>query len=314
MASSRKRARTSFNSEDSLSIRLAEGGAALAADKPLLQVVAECARGLPGDDAAEWDLSSLLIEGQPVSRAVVVAWLHAVHMAVHDAPFAGEAQQEPPLSDSAAGLAQLLALADAVGSSRGVLRTCLPPLEQLQFRVQAGEQQQQQVVQLDVGAAYWWDTSAAPQLLKVGRDHKVASEEQVTVTSEAAKAQLTQQFVRQLEALLYLAHRLELDSLAQALHTCVRHNTAWASSLLHVDDSVINPLALSARVLEAAAGPGQHSQQAFINSIVTEPASFVPGPCMRQVFEPIGMSEEQKQPIVFTARLTEDFMGADSKG
>jgi hypothetical protein len=29
-----------------------------------------------------------------------------------------------------------------------------------------------------------------------------------------------------LEALLYLAHRLELDSLAQALQSCVRHNTA----------------------------------------------------------------------------------------
>ena len=136
---------------------------------------------------------------------MVVAWLHAVVQNTHKQPFAGEAQQEPPLNCSAAGLAQLLAFADAMGSSRAVLRACLPPLEQLQFRLQAGEPMREEV-QLGVGGAYWWGCDGKLQLTKQGPDHKAASSKLVfTAASEAAKAQLSQQFARQLEALLYLA-------------------------------------------------------------------------------------------------------------
>jgi hypothetical protein len=304
-----KRSYSRWGSDDRLiSIRLEGCGAAPTASKPLLQTVSQCAAGLP-DDAAEWDLSGLLIEGQPVSHGVVVAWLHAAMMCVHEEPFAGEAQQEPPLNCSAAGLAQLLAFADAVGSSRGLLHACLPPLAQLQFWLRVGEQQEE--VQLDVGAAYSWHGDDKLQLWwRCGTAGRAVH----TASSTAAKAQLSQQFARQLEALLYLAHRLELDSLAQALHSCVRNNAAWPQSLLRVHDGIVAPRVLSARLLEEAAGPGQHSQLAFISSIVTQPVSFAPGPDRRQLFEPIDLNAAQKQPLKFKARLLEDFTGAGSKG
>jgi hypothetical protein len=170
-------------------------------------------------------------------------------------------------------------------------------------------------VQLGAATAYAWHVRDGLRLVSLDADNS-AWHPVYTAGSDAAKAQLTQQFARQLEALLYLAHRLELDSLAQALHSCVRYNTAWVSSLLrdNASGATVNPRVLSARVLEAAAGPGQHSQQAFLNSIVTEPASFVPGTSMRQAFEPIDLRAEQKQMLKFKARLTQDFIGAGTKG
>jgi hypothetical protein len=192
-----------------------------------------------------------------------------------------------------------------------MMRACLPPLEQLRFRLEAGEQQE---VQLGAATAYAWHVNDGLRLVSL--DANLSAWHSVhKAGSDAAKAQLTQQFARQLEALLYLAHRLELDSLAQALHSCVRYNTAWVSSLLRDNASTVNPRVLSARVLEAAAGPGQHSQRAFTNSLVAQPVSFVPGFARRQVFRQL-VSVQQLQPgtIKLTAELTEDFMGAGSKG
>jgi hypothetical protein len=75
-----------------------------------------------------------------------------------------------------------------------------------------------------------------------------------------------------------------------------------------VDDCFLDPRVLTARVLEASSGP----QPAGVinNSLVTQPASFAPGPFRRKVFQPIDL---QKQPIAFAAKLTEDFMGARLK-
>jgi hypothetical protein len=46
----------------------------------VVQLFSLCAAGLPAQAAGQdavWDLSSLLIDGRPVSRATVVAWLNA---------------------------------------------------------------------------------------------------------------------------------------------------------------------------------------------------------------------------------------------
>jgi hypothetical protein len=53
----------------------------LAPHRHIVQLFSLCAAGLPaqpGEDAV-WDLSNILIDGQAVSRATVVAWLNAAY-------------------------------------------------------------------------------------------------------------------------------------------------------------------------------------------------------------------------------------------
>lgn len=92
----------------------------LEADRTILAAFSSCIRGLPAE-ADEWDISQLLIEGQPVQRQTVVAWLNMAYSQALDEPF----EQDTELDDSMAGLAQLLAFADAVGPTKGLLRACL---------------------------------------------------------------------------------------------------------------------------------------------------------------------------------------------
>jgi hypothetical protein len=116
-----------------LRLQLADDGTeqqTLQSSSRMIRAVSTCARDMP-QDSSNWDLSHLLIDGQPVSRDTVTAWLNAVHMHMEDAPFPG--YQGSPTRDPTQ-LYQLLAFADAVGSSRGVLRACLPK-EELQFGV-----------------------------------------------------------------------------------------------------------------------------------------------------------------------------------
>jgi hypothetical protein len=77
-------------------------------------------------DSSTWDLSNLLIDGQPVSRDTVTAWLNVLYMQLEGVHFLGSASVA---ALTATGLYQLLAFADAVGSIRGVLRACLPKEE-----------------------------------------------------------------------------------------------------------------------------------------------------------------------------------------
>jgi hypothetical protein len=106
----------------------------LEASTRLLHACSTCAFGLPRDSST-WDLSNLLIDGHPVSRDTVTAWLKVIYKQYEDVPF-GEAV--PPAPASATRLYQLLAFADAVGSSRGVVKACLGGprgLEDLAFEV-----------------------------------------------------------------------------------------------------------------------------------------------------------------------------------
>jgi len=83
----------------------------------LMRFDSTCVKGLPPTDT--WDLSSLLIEGKPVERAVVVAWLEAVYArSLYDN---GSLQQEENQQLDAVAL---LLFADAVGSRRRVIDAC----------------------------------------------------------------------------------------------------------------------------------------------------------------------------------------------
>jgi hypothetical protein len=48
----------------------------------IVQLFSQCAAGLPAkqaEDDTAWDLGNVLIDGQPVARATVVAWLNACY-------------------------------------------------------------------------------------------------------------------------------------------------------------------------------------------------------------------------------------------
>jgi hypothetical protein len=66
--------------EDSpdLHIRLA-GGARVAAHRQILAWMCTCVHNLPAGDT--WDVSGLLVEGQPVTRPLVALWLQGARPA-----------------------------------------------------------------------------------------------------------------------------------------------------------------------------------------------------------------------------------------
>jgi hypothetical protein len=135
-----KRRFSQLQDEPMLRLQLADD----APDKPpleaplvLLRASCSCARG-PPRDSDTWDLSNLLIDGKPVSRDTVTAWLNVVYTLHEDVPFE---EVQPVAAASATRLYQLLAFADAVGSSRGVVKACLVGLEQLAFEVKVGDKE-----------------------------------------------------------------------------------------------------------------------------------------------------------------------------
>jgi hypothetical protein len=141
-----KRKLSQLQDEPMLRIQLAEEDP----DKPpleacslLLRASCSCARGLPLDSSS-WDLSGLLIDGQPVSRVTVTTWLNVVYSLLDNKLFQ---EGVAPAAASATRLYQLLAFADAVGSSQGVLKACLEGLEQLAFASKIGDKE----VQLSAG-------------------------------------------------------------------------------------------------------------------------------------------------------------------
>jgi hypothetical protein len=65
-----------------LQIRLANNdGEPLTPHKTVVQLFSTCAAGLPAEPAADaaWDLSNVRVDGEPVSRPVVVAWLNGAY-------------------------------------------------------------------------------------------------------------------------------------------------------------------------------------------------------------------------------------------
>jgi hypothetical protein len=111
---------------------LLAGGESLQAPAYVLRCMSSCACGLPAD-AADWDLSGLLLEGLPVPAATVKAWLGAVCNCLKTEFDGGYQTELSSACRTAKGLYQLLQFADAVGSRQGVLHACLASLATLQF-------------------------------------------------------------------------------------------------------------------------------------------------------------------------------------
>jgi hypothetical protein len=216
--------------------------ALLEADRQVVCLFSGVARGLP--DADEWDLSGLLVDGQPVSRETVVAWLNAAYQAAYEEDFEAQQKADNPAC-SMTGLYQLLSFADAVDSTRPVLKACCAQLQILQLHAQLGPKQ----LALETnGTGYYF--SKRTQLLMCCTDvSKIA--EQVEGAPAATTAEEQQAFNRQVaaqtEQLLWLAHKLQLQPLLQHLNRFVQALSWFTQSLLrHTRNAVFTPCVLEA--------------------------------------------------------------------
>lgn len=308
-----------YPAEASLQIMLAPDAAGdnnkpLYADRCVLSALSACARGLP-DDADVWNISKLQIEGQPVQQQTVIEWLNASYMLLHNEYYEELVQEAGTSVCSMSGLMLLLAFADAVGSSRGLLTamdrkaTAAATAGELTAAVQVavpGAPMQQR--QLRMNTAHYF-SKTNPLLLRSlnpGMGAKAAASVVAAATAEARDG-LRQQVAEQIEGLLHMAYRLQLPGLISAVQKFIRINSS----------APYNPLLDAAR-LESVASPRvmaahAHSNAgklAFLNSITAEPCALAAGPGLAQLLKPVGASAMvTEEPVKFTAEVVREFCG-----
>ncbi|WIA39964.1 hypothetical protein OEZ86_013394 [Tetradesmus obliquus] len=292
---------TAFEEGPRLRIKLAstgEPGAAaptpLEPEAYLVCMYSAVARRLP--ETEEWDLSGLLVDGQPVSRATAVAWLSAAYQHAYETYF--EEQQDSSAS-SAEGLYKLLAFADAVDSTRPLLKACCAGVEDLQLRAQLGQQQ----VSLETdGTAYFFNSRDGLLMQQTDFNERITG---LQGSSEAASAEqqdaFRQQVAAQTEQLLWLAYRLQLQPLAQRLHSFIRALDWFDVSLLDDNYAAV----FTTRVLEAAGVAGLlGGKQMLLNSVLGELAELGEARVDSNAgtwLQPQGLIQRQRDPLKFNA-------------
>jgi len=252
--------------EPTLHIQLPDGQR-IPAHREAMQFDVGCVKELPPTDT--WDLSSLLIEGKPVERAVVVAWLEALYQDsnLDNGSLQPEEDQQQP------DPVRLLLFADAVGSSRRIINSCYERCkEQVVLRLQLaeGDSPRELAVQLD---GRWWTLDHISGMLQGAALDGSAVQYILGPPVEEKAELLGSQIAAQLEPLLLVAYKLQLEDLQDRLHTFVRQQVDRHArddddlSLLPL--KVLKSSVFTPRVM-AAADPLQ-LQDAWIKSIVDKP-------------------------------------------
>jgi hypothetical protein len=258
------------------------------------------------DDEAVWDLSNLLIGGQPVERSTVVAWLNGIYSTISGSCF--EEQQELP-TRTACGLHKLLAFADAVDTEPGIVQALMSHLDDLVIRASMGQQQVQLCTD---GRSYFFDgmqLSCSPP----GMQYQVG----MPAPSSQEQRQLSTDVAQQLEALLYYAHSMQLRQLVQKLHAFISSNASntAGTALLHGVLGVV----FSDRVVTAALGPvaaaagssPADTRRAWISSVLTQPCGVAPGMLSpQQLLGPLKLPSKLQGPLQFQAELMQDCWGS----
>ena len=261
--SSRKRDRE----EENIQIKVAYG-MSLAADSFVLRALSSCARALPAD-AAEWDVSGLLYDGQPFSRETVACWLQCGYSHI----YAEDSQLEPESIaqlSTVTGLAQVLAFAQAVGSFKGLVRAACSQLQQLKFVVQLPQQEEGLELPLS-GYIYYFGGVMDKQLVQYNLQDRV--EIGPPLDSAEQRCDVQQQAAKQAAALLQLAHALRLQPLLDMLHQFILHNVLPGGVRLLCGTM---GFIFTDAVLEAAIGSSTLSKEAYISSVLSHPCSLAP--------------------------------------
>ena len=291
--SSHKRARE----DEDIQIKVA-AGESVAAESFVLRALSSCARALPAD-AADWDVSGLLIDGQPYSRAVVSCWVQCCnsHNYVEDLDTDSINQLSTVI-----GLTQVLAFADAVGSYAGVFKAACSQLERLQIVVQLPEQMLELPM---IGFSYAFDDKQVSQM-QLRKPTQVGA----PLSSQEQCLDMKRQVAKQLSALLQLAHVLRLQPLLSVLHQFLLANAGVPGGAMVLGG--VTGLVFSDAVLEAALGSSTFSKEAYVNSVLSQPCSLLP--CQSgssSLLKPVGVPtyDAESKALKFDAQLLADFMG-----
>lgn len=194
-----------------LHVRLAEEAETLLVDGIAVRSSSAVAFALP-ESATVWDLSGLIIEGQPVKRQTLVTWLNIVYKAVLDYPYQ-QVYQPPTLS--AAELFELLAFSDSVASSRAVCLACVSDSMLQRLRVQLCSPGVWERLVLD-GREYNYKCEDQTQRLQL-----TGLQLHPVLVTEELQAQIRAQAAKQIELLLFIGHKFKLQPLLQRLHLFV---------------------------------------------------------------------------------------------
>jgi hypothetical protein len=281
------------------------------------------------------------VEGQPVQRTTVTAYLNIAYQHAYGEPFreaqpqhdepeaqqvkkrkqdagpqpehaeeqAGQQQQAPAQAGAGVttvtAMTQLLLFADAVGSTAPLLRACTAGIDKLRLSVQLPTEAP---LDLSIRTPYFLVSRDSSSLTLV-----MVTEQQSSLTvatfseadAPAAKMALVQQLQAQTEALLYVAYKLQLSEAAEAVQSFICMQTCFTNSVLW---GAMRPV-LSPRVMDAAAGCSSLQETLLLNHLVTRPCTFrrsgVPASLM-----PVDLTLEQRQPLRFNAEVVQDVLGS----
>jgi hypothetical protein len=276
-------------------------------DRFVVSAFSSCLRDLPGD-AAVWDVSGLVLEGQQVEREIVVAWLDLAYQSINGQPFESidpmelNEDREPGVTDSMLGLVQLLAFSDAVGSSRGLLLALDKEAAAAQPALFAdfGDK----TLELDPGNTYMLTSNFVGEH-ELLMDSKWMHKAVIATGSREQRDSFLMQVTYQLEALLFLAYKLQLERIQLVVLDFIHCNSFSSSSMLW-DRTVLDKV-LSKRVMATQAA-ADASTQALQHSLTTHVLKLAPH-TFNQQLQPVDLSlEQQQQPITFTAVVQRPFL------
>jgi hypothetical protein len=298
--SSRKHSR-----EPDVLVKVASG-ALFHAQSCILRSFCANAEGLPA--AEEWDVSGLLLDGQPFSRETVSCWMNCAYSLIDGSEQLGQHDIEQL---SSAGLAQVLAFANAVGSSEGLFRAACSQLQHLKFVVQLPEQ----VLQLPLATfIYCFRGIYEPELVRYNLQGKASVGRPLATLAQ--RSDVRQQVAQQLSALLQVAHVLHLQPLLDVLHQFIYSNVN--SAVGRDTDSILSGvegLVFSDAVLEAALGSSALSKETYVNSVLSAPCNLAPGADgYGGLFKPVGTPKDSVRfdTLEFDAELLCGFAGGQA--
>ncbi|KAF6254851.1 hypothetical protein COO60DRAFT_1663735 [Scenedesmus sp. NREL 46B-D3] len=217
-------------SDPNLTVITADGGR-IPAHYDVLRLVCSCLRDAPASDT--WDLSSLLVDGGPVSQETVMAVLEVLYSSMWALGFEAE---EAAGQYSLAQLLDMLLFADAVGCSKHALNQLAGLLGS---RARAA-------LEVAVPAVAASSSTAAGGAHRTGVF--VRKKNQRLELQQAQ--QLQQQVAQQLEALLFVGFKLDLQQLLQPALHFLRAN----AESLRLPTQGSPTAVFSLRVLAAASG------------------------------------------------------------
>jgi hypothetical protein len=256
--------------EDVIIISLGQGIKFLSANSYVLRCYSMCARHLPPESTV-WDLSSLVVEGRPPTYDVVASWLDVVHM-VHEGDLTPEWGEGKANLDTLDGVCQLLAFADAVGSSRGVIKACLRVCK-LQSLVMPYEVENGSLSLIMDGRCYACSAAGGCVIT-----HHITNSPNGTsavyypttspfsITAEQ-RAQLVITLGDQLERAAYLGYKLQLQPLQYLVTSVISSTTLFKDALLYGQLHRV----FTARVREAAGLADDEAFRARLHSITDVP-------------------------------------------